>query len=151
MTRLRLELAEFSFAVEHIRGKTFVVAYALSRIHVDDIRSTARRDEDLNNLNVLITTRSMKRKQNMAAKQNIESSEKMESAEKINELKISHAISRHELKGIPIIHTHLAKNTRSPNFFIIIVYDKYRSSNELRNFTIRFVEETVDFAATTIG
>lgn len=37
LTRLRLELAEYNFVIEHIAGKSNVVADALSRIHIKDI------------------------------------------------------------------------------------------------------------------
>lgn len=40
LTRLRLELAEFNFTIEHIPGKDNVVADALSRIHIRDIIKT---------------------------------------------------------------------------------------------------------------
>lgn len=37
LTRLRLDLAEYDFVIEHIAGKDNVVADALSRIHISDI------------------------------------------------------------------------------------------------------------------
>lgn len=37
LTRLRLDLEEYTFSIEHIPGKTNVVADALSRIHIKDI------------------------------------------------------------------------------------------------------------------
>lgn len=138
LTRLRLELAEFTFTIEHIRGKENVVADALSRIHVDQIRSKANRDNDLEDLNVLVTTRSMTRKDELLKKGPAINDE-------VNELieqNVMHAISSNDLKGIPIIHTQLA-STRSPRQYIISAHHKYRSSQELFNFTVTFTNETL--------
>lgn len=38
LTRIRLDLEEYSFTVEHIRGKDNVIADALSRITIDDLK-----------------------------------------------------------------------------------------------------------------
>lgn len=53
LTRLRLELSEYQFTIEHIKGTTNVVADALSRIDMKDI---------INNKNIMVTTRSETRK-----------------------------------------------------------------------------------------
>lgn len=52
LTRMRLDLEEFNFTVEHIRGKDNVVADALSRVTIDDLK------ENLNSV-LAIQTRSM--------------------------------------------------------------------------------------------
>lgn len=67
LIRLRLELAEFSFTIEHIKGKENVAADALSRIHIDDIRSMKEKKNDLEELQILMTTRAQSRK--MAGKE----------------------------------------------------------------------------------
>lgn len=54
LTRLKLELAEFSFSIEHIKGKENVVADALSRIHIDEIRTKKEKEEDLDELQILM-------------------------------------------------------------------------------------------------
>lgn len=129
LTRLRLELAEFTFTVEHIRGKENVVADALSRIHIDDIRSESKRKEDLTNLNVLVTTRSMARRSNTA-----DNKYESEGIENLLIPNIAHEISKDETKGYPIIHTQLVENTRGPKFYIISIHQKYKSNYELANF-----------------
>lgn len=54
LTRIRLELEEYDFVVEHIKGKDNVVADALSRISIEELKS--------NSANVLTMTRSMTKK-----------------------------------------------------------------------------------------
>lgn len=39
LTRIRLDLEEHNFVIEHIKGKDNVVADALSRIHIDELKS----------------------------------------------------------------------------------------------------------------
>jgi transposase InsO family protein len=60
LTRLRLELSEYNFVIEHIAGKSNVVADALSRIHINDIINSQ------NNINksINVITRSMTKKLN---------------------------------------------------------------------------------------
>lgn len=68
LTRLRLELAEYNFVIEHIQGKNNVVADCLSRIHIKDLIETQKAIET----QILVTTRSMTR--NMTANANINNS-----------------------------------------------------------------------------
>lgn len=65
LTRLRLELAEYDFTVEHIPGKTNVVADALSRIHVKDLMTPKLETEKF----IGLTTRSMTRKRDQENEQ----------------------------------------------------------------------------------
>lgn len=60
LTQIRLDLEEFDFTIEHVAGTANVVADALSRIHIDDLK-TMRIDE----ANLFVTTRSMTRKQSV--------------------------------------------------------------------------------------
>lgn len=55
LTRLRLELSEYNFTIEHIPGKQNVVADALSRIHIGEIKSIAKENKNI----LKVTTRSM--------------------------------------------------------------------------------------------
>lgn len=139
LTRLRLELAEFSFSIEHIKGKENVVADALSRIHIDDIRTKAKRDDDLNELNIRVTTRSMTRRQQATEQKSV--NENIDQG--VIEPKVAHEMSKDETKGIPIIHTRIAESTRAPKHYVISVHQKYRCSVELGNFAIPFIQETL--------
>lgn len=60
LTRIRLDLEEYQFEIEHIPGKTNVVADALSRISIDDIKEVTEYEKS----NIFVTTRSMTKKQN---------------------------------------------------------------------------------------
>lgn len=60
LTRIRLDLEEYKFDIQHIPGKNNVVADALSRISIDDIKEVT----EYQNKNIFATTRSMSRKQN---------------------------------------------------------------------------------------
>lgn len=55
LTRIRLDLSEFDFVVEHIKGKLNVGADALSRIYIKDLINIQQSD----NNTILVTTRSM--------------------------------------------------------------------------------------------
>lgn len=57
LTRIRVELEEYDFHVEHIKGKDNVGADALSRIHITELKSL-----NADTKNVLILTRAMAKK-----------------------------------------------------------------------------------------
>lgn len=59
LTRMRLEISEYNFSIQHIKGKENVVADALSRIHIRDPIET---QENINK-QILVTTRSMTKNQ----------------------------------------------------------------------------------------
>lgn len=58
LTRIRLELEEYNFTIQYIRGKHNVCADALSRIKLSDIKSSSSTEQ------ILAITRSMTRNQN---------------------------------------------------------------------------------------
>lgn len=60
LTRIRLDLEEYSFDIQHIPGKDNVIADALSRISIDDIKEVTEYEQN----NVFAITRSMSKKQN---------------------------------------------------------------------------------------
>lgn len=60
LTRIRLDLEEYNFEIHHIPGKTNVIADALSRISIDDIKEVTEYEKN----NIFAITRSMKRRQN---------------------------------------------------------------------------------------
>lgn len=57
LTRLRLDLEEYKFEIVHISGKSNVVADALSRISIEDLKDQCDHE-------ILAITRSMTNKQN---------------------------------------------------------------------------------------
>lgn len=59
LTRVRLELEEYDFIVQYIKGKDNVVADALSRISIDDLKELQIKNETENENVVLAMTRSM--------------------------------------------------------------------------------------------
>lgn len=60
LTRIRLELEEYDFDVQHISGKDNVIADALSRISIGEIKEIIQKEEK-----ILVTTRSMTKRQQM--------------------------------------------------------------------------------------
>ncbi|WP_331035211.1 reverse transcriptase domain-containing protein [Lactovum miscens] len=60
LTRIRLDLEEHNFVIEHIKGKDNVVADALSRIHIDELKSIRVLTQKV----LKIQTRSMTKAQN---------------------------------------------------------------------------------------
>lgn len=145
MTRLRLELSEFTFTVQHIKGKLNVVADALGRIHIDDIRTVSKRDSDLNELNVLAITRSMSRKLcTESQKSSVENDARGHVAP--NDLIVAQEIIKNRNDKIPIIHTQVVSDSTGPNdsqkSVIVSVHPKFRSTQELSRFTVPFIQET---------
>lgn len=60
LTRIRLDLEEFNFEVVHISGKSNVVADALSRIRIDDLKDIDQKEEEtVPNYGICAITRSM--------------------------------------------------------------------------------------------
>lgn len=70
LLRIRLELEEFTFNIEYIRGKDNVVADALSRMSMDEIKECNQNVARIN-----VTTRSMTRKANKTRKDEKEEEE----------------------------------------------------------------------------
>lgn len=66
LTRMRLDLEEYNFTVEYLRGKDNYVADALSRITIDDFKDMTERT----NCVLKITTRSMTRKMQGTTEEN---------------------------------------------------------------------------------
>jgi len=65
LTRIRLELEEFDFTVEYLKGKDNYVADALSRITIEELKNTTR------NINK-VTTRYQSRQKSCAGEKEIE-------------------------------------------------------------------------------
>lgn len=66
LLRIRLELEEYTFDIEYIKGKTNVVADALSRMSLDEIRECNQ-----STANIKVTTRSMTKNKTQIQKQDV--------------------------------------------------------------------------------
>lgn len=139
LTRLRLELAEFSFTIEHIKGTENVVADALSRIHIDEIRSTNEKEKDLNELRILAVTRSQSRKRAIMENDSRNHSNAENKAEIIKEPNIMTSINNEDIKGIPTIHTEEMDDASGLNY-IISVHHKY-NAKEKASSVLQFANE----------
>lgn len=62
LARLRMDLEEFDFSIEHIRGQDNVVSNALSRIRLSDFREVFEENVENNPKEILAVTRSMSNK-----------------------------------------------------------------------------------------
>ena len=100
LTRIRLELEEFNFVVHHIKGKDNVVADALSRISINELKENAV------DVKVLVTTRSMTKKQK-ASEANIDKNNNVPATHKA---KIYEQLDRAIDKKIPRIKSYVDEN-----------------------------------------
>lgn len=82
LTNIRLDLEEYDFVIEHISGKNNVVADALSRISINELKEKYKSNE--NNI-MAITTRSMTRKNEIKINENENKSTNNENKMKIYE------------------------------------------------------------------
>lgn len=104
LTRLRMELVDFDFTVEHIPGKLNVVADALSRIHISTL---AKLQGDAASI-YAITTRSMAKK--MRKNQLKRSQEQTDNHSSL--CKVHIATDQYVSKKVPLI---LTKPPKAPN------------------------------------
>lgn len=82
LTRIRLELEEYTFDIQHIPGKQNVVADALSRISIEDVKQVT----EYQNKHIFVTTRSMTRKQNIENAAQTKELNKFKAPKAINEI-----------------------------------------------------------------
>lgn len=106
LTRMRLDLEEYDFAVERIKGKHNVCVEAFSRITFKNTKETA--ETEFKNRNILIVTRSMLRsKNNKKLRKDNESI--------IQSTGIIEATNYKEYKRAPIICVKMEENLTGPN------------------------------------
>lgn len=120
LTRLRLELAEFNFSIEHIPGKSNVVADALSRINIQEIINSQPNEKTVQP----ITTRSMTKKK-MPASLDYYNRISIEKEPNIYE-----AISATEAQGIPLISGEIRDTMQGP----ILTFSVSAHSHSKTNF-----------------
>lgn len=103
LTRIRLDLEEYNFTVEYIAGKSNVVADALSRITISDLKSIHSNIQQI----LTVKTRSMSRKQ---AIQNNESKDTNTSEEiLINDVRAFEAINTGITRKWPTVNLYHAR------------------------------------------
>lgn len=140
LTRLRLELSEYNFAIEHIPGTKNVVADALSRIYIKDII------ESQNNANksINVITRSMSRQkaQNQSIK-NTNSDENEAKGEKPNIYEVTnYFISKKAPLIIASVNNKNKKDVYNSNNYNI----ELRANNKtLGKFKTSFPVESQDY------
>lgn len=122
LTRIRLDLEEYNFIIEHIKGKDNVAADALSRISIEDIKNVC--SYSMAN----VTTRSMKEKK---VGKNAQIEEKIEEKEPkvIEELGVGYqkAIPRIRSRNLSGNIENLSKNPGKS----VIMYEKHRKICQL--------------------
>lgn len=105
LTRMRLELEEFNFTIEYIKGKDNVCADALSRISFKDIIENTIKETP--EVNIFAITRSMSKiKPNKT---------KYPEINVIESPKVIEAINHKEYKKVPIISLQIRENSTGQN------------------------------------
>lgn len=85
LTRIRLELEEYDFEVQYIKGKDNVIADALSRITLDDLKEISSENDS----QILVTTRSMTRQNNISSNKSESEATECEIVKVVEELTAS--------------------------------------------------------------
>lgn len=116
LTRLRLDLEEYDFVIEHIKGKSNVGADALSRIDFADIKIIA--EENKTQTQIKVMTRSMTNKNKHKIIKEINNTPNIGDNEQI---KIYETINRKEHNKIPTILAQIKDKGNWP-FSTKIVY-----------------------------
>lgn len=137
LTRLRLDLEEYDFVIEHIKGKKNVCADALSRISFKDIKETM--EKELSSKRVMVTTRSMSKKSKPL--ENISVQSVMESP------KILESLNYKEYKKVPIIRLRIEEiqtgqnqnqNALQYNAITQVFSSTNKKSRPLSSFSLKF-------------
>lgn len=115
LTRMRLDLEEHNFVIEHIKGKDNVVADALSRMHIDELKSI----KVLTHKILAVTTRSKTRQTNA---RHVENQIDIETPKP----KVCELLKGSQDKTIPYI-----KTTVRDNRAIIGVYTRNKSKKNI--------------------
>lgn len=112
LTRMRLDLEEYDFEVEYIKGKDNVGADALSRINVEELKEIANESAQ-----ILAITRSMTRKQDTSTTTVVQ--------HPIGDIKIYETLDNFNIQKVPRLSFEI-----KPNYLRIIVEIKGQFSAE---------------------
>lgn len=129
LTRLRLDLAEYNFEIEHLPGTKNVVADCLSRIHIDDIKNITNYDDNV----VLALTRAQARKQDLKLKDIKQVPSNKNKDVQIKRPKIISAENNILNKGIPIM---TAKYNHGNSTMCIEINKKYKSGKNIFKYVL---------------
>lgn len=119
LTRIRLDLEEHNFEIVHIKGKSNVVADALSRIHIDELKSVRKFTAQ-----VFAVTRSQTRKQKTDTIQDIQFNQE---SQEITKPKVYEQLEGSHKNNIKMWVTEI----RQLNHNFINILDKKRLITEI--------------------
>ena len=105
LARIRLELSEYDFEIEHIPGKENVSADALSRISIDDLTSIHAQNEAVIRA---MTTRSMSK--------NVESEHQTQEVSKGLQV----PISNYSIRKCPVVHFSIVNTNNEIQFSFLL-------------------------------
>lgn len=119
-----MDLEEYDFVVEYIKGKDNVAADALSRITIDDLKEMYPKEES-----ILVTTRAQARKRNEINK------DKENEDMKVEKVKVYEEIGAPFDKKLPRIRVHsikMAENAQCAESITLYAYSKHKKLFELQ-------------------
>lgn len=122
LTRIRLDLEEYDFDIVYIRGKDNVLADALSRISIKDLRDMY--DEP----NILAITRSMARNESIPKPDNIE--------DKLKPVNVIEEFDGGYYKKIPRIKTQSISFDKYSSKILSISVGVFKAHRRIFNFTL---------------
>jgi len=99
LTRMRLELEEYNFTVEYLKGKDNRVADALSRITITNLKNI-----QTSNTILKVTTRNQSRQKSCAGKDQIEVHK--QSIEKASKPNVYEVINNDEVRKVVTVHVN---------------------------------------------
>lgn len=133
LTRIRLELEEFNFKVEHIKGKDNVGADALSRLSISDFKSVK------SDVQVLALTRSMTKSiERRNIKLNLSDHNKKGDETDETEIQVYNQLGFFSFNSTPRLTTSTLTDTQGARVFNLSVIKKHK-----RLFLLRLTESSL--------
>lgn len=120
LTRIRLDLEEYDFFVEHIKGKDNVGADALSRMHIDDLKKL-----NVDTKNVLAMTRSMTKENSNKDSNNVNDKQMNDTNE--SKLNVYDELGSYSYNKTPRLKLLISKDDQ--HFKLMLVKNKKKLMN----------------------